>query len=446
MVNISKNKKKIFSAGAWVFGAFILSQLLRLSSNLVVTRLLEPEMFGVMTLVFTVLIGIAMFTDAGLWAFLVRHENGDKEKIYNVVWTVQVIRGFFIFLIIFLVSLFSLIFLSSDFKSIIGIYGSDDFLLVIMVVSLTALISGFTNMGHAIDSRSLKRGKIEIIELVSQLTGVFVMVLWAYLQPSIWALASSAIVASLIKLILSNIYFPYKHKFSFDKKVVREVYDFGKWVYFSSILTYLAMQFDKVFFGANLKPELLGVYGIAVLIMGAILTLISSLVGKVLYPMYANMQKDKIRMKAAYYKSRVLLDFFIISMAICIYLYSVFFIEILYDDRYKEAGKMMKYLAITLPGVAITSVSLDLLSAIGQTKIRMKVMLVRAVSIVVMLPALFDFFGIYGAIFAVAINPYLAFPIIVCAGVKEELMNYNKELFLFFIPVIIFTILYFAGF
>jgi len=51
-------KSKNLASAIWIFGGFGAAQFIRLMSNLVLTRLLAPEMFGLMLLVSAVLLGI----------------------------------------------------------------------------------------------------------------------------------------------------------------------------------------------------------------------------------------------------------------------------------------------------------------------------------------------------------------------------------------------------
>ena len=90
-------KNKIFVAGFWVLLMFGLSQLVRLGANIYVTRELEPQMFGVMAVVYVVTIGLEMFSDIGLWAYIVRHKTPEDPLVLNVVWTLQVVRGWHLF-------------------------------------------------------------------------------------------------------------------------------------------------------------------------------------------------------------------------------------------------------------------------------------------------------------------------------------------------------------
>ena len=97
--NSKFDSKLIFKASLWIFFAFGMGQVLKLGGNLITTRLLVPEMFGVMAVVFAVMHGLSMIMDAGLWAYVVRNKEGDNKAIYDVAWTAQVIRGIIIFVL-----------------------------------------------------------------------------------------------------------------------------------------------------------------------------------------------------------------------------------------------------------------------------------------------------------------------------------------------------------
>ena len=66
---------------------------LRLVSNLILTRLLFPEAFGLMALVQVFIAGLNMFSDAGIRTAIIRHTRGDDPDFLNTAWTIQIIRG-----------------------------------------------------------------------------------------------------------------------------------------------------------------------------------------------------------------------------------------------------------------------------------------------------------------------------------------------------------------
>ena len=77
-------------------GAFGLSKIMQLGSNLVLTRLLFPEAFGMMALVFVFIGALNLMSDVGLLPSIIRSERGDTPEFLQTAWTIKVVRGFWI--------------------------------------------------------------------------------------------------------------------------------------------------------------------------------------------------------------------------------------------------------------------------------------------------------------------------------------------------------------
>ena len=83
---------------AWTLAGDGGAQLIRLVSNLILSRLLMPETFGIMVIVTVVQQGLAMFSDVGIQPAIVQHSRGDDSVFLNTAWTTQVLRGVFLWL------------------------------------------------------------------------------------------------------------------------------------------------------------------------------------------------------------------------------------------------------------------------------------------------------------------------------------------------------------
>ena len=175
---MADKKKKFVQAGFWVMLIFGLSQLLRLGSNLIITRQLAPEMFGVMAVVYVVTMGIGMLSDLGLWAFIVRHKDPTNTHMLNVVWTLQVIRGWLTFAVITLFAIGLMIGEHYWPNLFSGVYADPRLPWLILLTSITSIIGAYKNMASAVMSREMQVGKLEVIDFVCQVTGVGFMVIW----------------------------------------------------------------------------------------------------------------------------------------------------------------------------------------------------------------------------------------------------------------------------
>jgi len=76
-------KQRTVRSGSWVVIGHLFSQGLRLGSNLILTRLLVPEMFGVMAIVTVIMAGLAMFSDVGLLQNIVQSKRGEEIDYLN---------------------------------------------------------------------------------------------------------------------------------------------------------------------------------------------------------------------------------------------------------------------------------------------------------------------------------------------------------------------------
>ena len=422
-------KNKIFIATFWVMLIFGLSLLLRLGSNLIVTRLLEPQIFGVMAVVNVVIFGIAMFTDMGLWAFVVRHKTPEDQHLLNVVWTLHILRGWFMFLIILLLVL--LLYLGNQYlpSYFHGVYNDSHLPLLILIASTGAVMAGYKSLASPIMSLKFDLRKLELIELMSQFAGVVVMLIWVWLYPSIWGLLSAGLVSTAVSTFSSYYFFPYRHKLVWDKKIVSEVFHFSKWIVIASALTYLFSQGDKLFFAGKITAAELGVYSIAFMLVGTLTSATQMLAEKIVFSVFATLvHGDRQILKNKYYKVRLYLDtpiFFAVGMFIAL---GPFIVNLLYDTRYIEAGWMFQILMVSVIGHTLSLVSMECLSALSITQVRMWVMLIRTVGLFIGLPIFFNLYGLHGAIWVIALNVWLSLPLVYWTLAKNQVFSFFKEI------------------
>src|SRR6266446_3406618 len=78
---------------AWTVGIFGLGQLLRILSSIILTRLLSPDLFGILVIVYTLQNGIDMLSDIGLTQNLIVNSNADRPEFYNTLWSLRLFRG-----------------------------------------------------------------------------------------------------------------------------------------------------------------------------------------------------------------------------------------------------------------------------------------------------------------------------------------------------------------
>jgi O-antigen/teichoic acid export membrane protein len=211
---------KASTSAAWTILSHGGGQIVRLASNLIVTRLLFAEYFGLMALVNVFLLGLELFSDIGIGPALVQSKRDDPDFV-NTVWTLQVVRG---------LALCSIaMFLAVPFADF---YEQPVLVSLIRVTALSAVIQGFASPAIFTQMRELRLKRPEILQFGTQVVGAVVTVAVAGVTRSIWSLVVGGIVSSMLRTVLSHVWLPgIRSRFRFDREAARYVRSFGSWIF-----------------------------------------------------------------------------------------------------------------------------------------------------------------------------------------------------------------------
>ena len=131
-------------------------QMLRFVGNLVLTRLLFEEAFGLMALVWVFMQGLVLFSDIGIGPSIIQNKRGDEPRFLNTAWTIQVGRGLLLYLAAFAGAI-----------PFARFYNEPLLATIIPVAGLAAVISGFYSSKLFTMNRHLKVGLVAIVEISS---------------------------------------------------------------------------------------------------------------------------------------------------------------------------------------------------------------------------------------------------------------------------------------
>ena len=86
-------KKSVIKGSAWTLVGVGTGQAIRLGKSLILSRLLFPEAYGVMAIVWAVLYTLDMLSDVGISPGVIRSSRGNDPDFLNTAWTMKTIRG-----------------------------------------------------------------------------------------------------------------------------------------------------------------------------------------------------------------------------------------------------------------------------------------------------------------------------------------------------------------
>jgi O-antigen/teichoic acid export membrane protein len=328
--------RRIIRSSVLVGAGFGFSQVIRLASNLILTRLLFPEAFGLMALVSVFLMGLVQFSDAGVVPAILRSKRGDEQAFLNTAWTIQAIRGGILWLVA-----------CAAAWPVAWLYGQPELAQILPVSALTLIIAGFRPTRMVTANRHLMLGRVTVLDMVVQLIGVGVGIVLAWVMGSVWALVISGLVGAIAEVVINWLFLPGPaNRFRFERAAVRELVGFGKWVFLATVCGFFFSQADKIMVGKFIPLDAFGVYNIGFFWASFPMLLGGMVTQKILIPIY---RETPPRASAANFaklrKMRVLVTSLLMGFTWMIAMAGPGLVETLYDDRYQMAGAVVVMMA-----------------------------------------------------------------------------------------------------
>jgi O-antigen/teichoic acid export membrane protein len=422
-------KKRVLDASRWSLVGYGLTQAIRFGTNLLLTRLLVPEMFGVMAIANLLMVGLAMISDLGLKQNIIQSKQGNDPVFLNTAWTVQILRGVALWL--FALGM-GLVVLLADRIGIIratSAYADPRLPYVIAILSFNPLIGGFQSTKLFEARRNLSLGPVTKIEWASQFAGLLLMLGWAYVDRSIWALVAGSVFSMLVMVLMSHVYLPgIDNSLKLDKFALHEIIHFGKWIFVSSLFGFLVNNGDRLLLGAWIDAHLLGVYVIAFAIFNSAEILIDKIISDVSFSALSEVIRERpADLERNYYRFHMVIAS-IASFCSGILMFSgQSLIGMLYDPRYAQAGWMLEILAVSLL-ITPFHLGIECLLALGLPKSFAQIIGVRVVSLFLLVPLGFHFFSLPGALWALVASYSATLPMMLYYQIKYRFFKLWKTL------------------
>ena len=315
----------------WLTVPFGVQQVLRLVTNVVLARLLAPEMFGVMVLINTLRTGTELLSDLGIGQSVVRSPHATDREFLDTAWTVQVLRG----VLLTVVALASAV-------PIAQIFHNPGLAPIICLVASTFLISGLQSSEIFLiqrDMRVVQRGIYDVSCTVG--IGVITIAL-AYWWGNVWALVWGLVLGTLFSTVMTYAFAPFRiPRLTWHKEYSAEIFHFGKWVFLSTAIYFAAISTDKFYFSAALPLAMVGIYGVGRTFSEMVNALAQRLGAFLVFPKVAELRLKRTEIPEHFLrKRRLALGAIAAGLAVALAV-SDQLILLLYDQRYHAAAFML---------------------------------------------------------------------------------------------------------
>ena len=432
----SLRERAIQGGGILMLGD-LYQNLVRLLANLVMTRLLFPEAFGLMLIVNLVFTGLSMMSDLGIRSAIIVKKDDIDDEYLRTAWSMGILRG----------TLIGLIALSLAWP-ISVFYGQEQLFGLIAIVSVTPVIQSLTSPQPILAEKGVRFGRVVIWNSATQTVAIVILLSWLWVWPSIWVLAAHGIVSATLGAVSSYYIFPGpRMRLVWNRADAWEIFRFGRWVFIASGLTFLARQGDSLIISKWVTAEELGVFSIAITFAKLVETLVERLSWSLLFPVYAEIQAGSgERFNAQLRKVKLVLFAMCAPIVLVFSLFGRDLITLLYDPRYHGAGWMLEIMAFGSAFFAAGAAILNIPMSFGDSYRHMWLQFFRFTVLLGIMTVGGYMAGVTGLVIAIALAQMLFYPILRIVTHKYGIRDFLPDvLFLAAICAVVLLVWYLRG-
>jgi teichuronic acid exporter len=353
-------KQKVLKGILWTAIDKIGVQIVQLILSVLIARVLTPEDYGIVALLYIFIAISNVFIESGFGKALIQ-DNKPNHIDYSTVFYFNIgISVLFYFGMYF----------SAPF--IAEFYDLPILVKLTRVISITLIINSLIIIPNAIFTIALNFKPLAISKTISTVIGGFVGLITAYNGFGVWALVYMTIVSSLLFAIFQWFQVKWIPSFCFSLNSLKRLYKFGNKLFFGALLDTIVRNLSSVFIGKLFDSKSLGFYSKGTSFANLASNSTLSILYSVLFPAFSSIKNEKEKLlfnfkKSIRYTALAVLPLFMLGSILAKPI-----IVILLTDKWLISAYILQFLILGRMINMIFLINAQMLQAIGRSDITLK--------------------------------------------------------------------------
>lgn len=365
--SFNNTKSKALSGLMWSFLEKFGAQCVTLIVSIVLARLLDPDVFGMISIVTVFMAILNVFVDSGLGNALIQKKDADNIDFSSV----------FFFNVFMCTALYVLLFLTAPL--IARFFELPELAPVIRVMGITLIFSGINNVQKAYVSRQLKFKRFFFATLSGTVCAAAVGIFMAVKGYGVWALVGQSVVTSVINTII--LWFTVKWRpaliFSFER--FKSLFTYGWKILASSLIDTIYNNLRQLIIGKMYSTKSLAFYNRGYTIPNAFVGSVNSAIDSVLLPVMSSVQDSPETVKAMTRRSIRLSTYVMWPIMLGIAACATPLVSVLLTDKWLPCVPFIIIFCICYAFQPLETANLNAIKAMGRSDIFLKLNILKKI-------------------------------------------------------------------
>lgn len=361
------NNKTVTSNLFWRLAERFGAQGVTLLVSLILARLLDPEVYGIIALVTVITSILQTFLDGGFSVALIQKKDADDLDFSSV----------FYFNVVFGIVLYLLLFFTAPL--IARFYKMPDLTPVIRVLGLTLFLFSLKGVQQAYVSRNMMFKKFFFATLGGTVGAAVIGILLAYFGFGVWALVAQYLFNMLVDTVILWFTVKWRPKRCFSLKRLKALLSFGWKMLVSVLLDTVYNDLRQLIIGKMYTASDLAFYNQGQKYTSAATSNINSSIDSVLLPTMSNAQDDIDTVKNMTRRAIRVSTYLIMPMMMGIAVCAEPLVRLVLTEKWLPCVPYMRIFCFTYAFFPVHTANLNAIKALGRSDLFLKLEIAKKV-------------------------------------------------------------------
>ncbi|SFL84285.1 lipopolysaccharide biosynthesis protein [Rugamonas rubra] len=331
-------ERKSVSAVKWAVVGTVARFALQLCTQVVLARMLGPEVYGLFALGLIVMTFSNFLADFGFsWGLIQNQQIDDKDIRFAFTW--QFISGGVATVLLFLLA-----------PMVAQYFNEPRVEPIVRWLSLTCVISAVTAPASSLLRRNMDFRALNIIQITSYVVGYLVVGIGcAYMGLGVWSLVAAWLTQTLSAFLLSILRHPHSWWPLLWYPGARDFTQVGVTVFATNLCNWFLNNLDRIFLGRYLNAHAVGLYNIAYNLANTPNSLFLTALQPAFLAAGARLQDDRARLREAYLSVIAMIWIVIAPMFVALACIAGDLIGTVYGPAWADSASLFAILALAMP-------------------------------------------------------------------------------------------------